>query len=185
MVVIVECHGAEQLQATLTVFHFQIVVSRPLPVVGHLAECLYAKAVTLRKNGLDADNGIHLGIVLGTRRGDDVHPLDVVRLQLFQFLSTLHFFVVDVDFGRTFGKDGEVAITTLYLWQHRKHIVSGADIFQQRVLNINGHAARSHLVLRYLAFNSNSFQCHRLWMHPYCTKFRLITKPIDGFVAHV
>ena len=166
MVVIVECHGAEQLQATLTVFHFQIVVSRPLPVVGHLAECLYAKAVTLRKNGLDADNGIHLGIVLGTRRGDDVHTLDVVRLQLFQFLSTLHFFVVDVDFGRAFGKDGEIAFATLHAGQHGENIVCCSDIFQHRVLNIHGHAARGHLVLRNLSLYCHIPQGICVGLHP-------------------
>ena len=165
MVVVIDHHVSEHLQTARAIFYRGIVVGCPFLVIFYLAGCLHADAVVLTLLRLYADNRPDFCIVLGTRRGNDIHAFDVGGLQPLQFVGVLYFFVVDVDFRCTFGKDGEVTVATLYLWQHRQHIVSRTDILQQRVLNIDGHASRGHLILWTFALHHHFTQLFRVGLH--------------------
>ena len=104
---------------------------------------------------------------------------------MFQLLLGIpHLLVVDIDFWCALGKHGEVAITALHLWQHRQHIVSRADIFQQRVLNIDGHAARGHLVLRTIAFHYDLAQRLCVGLHLNVTNIALPCVYIHCYISY-
>ena len=120
VVAIVECRIARNLQPARAVLQGQVVVVVPLVVARCLAVGLHAKAVALWSDSADADHGVYLGIVLRSGGGDDVDVLDVIRLELLQFLGVAHLLVVDVDLRLTLRQDGEFAIATLHHRQHRE-----------------------------------------------------------------
>ena len=152
---IVECCIAKHLKPACAVFQSQVVVVVPLVVARCLAVSLDTEAVALRSECPDADHGIHLGIVLCTRCGDDIDVLDVIRLELLQFLGVAHLLVVDVNLWLALRQDGEFAIASLYHRQHRQQIVGRPHVMQERVLHLYRHSARSHPVLRHRTFHGH------------------------------
>ena len=185
MIAILENSDTKHFQSSRAISHRHIIVGSPLFIKCHLAICLYTDTVALMSLRLDAYDGTNLSIVLGSRRGDDIHALDVCGLQLLQLPWVLYLLVVDVYFRCPLGKDGEIAVAAFYLWQHRQHIVSSSHIFEYRVLNLYGHSACGHLVLWNLAFDRYTFQHLCFRVYPYSTKFATFTVPIHGLVTDV
>ncbi len=123
-----------------------------------MAVDLHTQAVALLADGLDTDDGADLGIVSRTRRGDDINALDVRRFELLQFLCVAYLLIIDIDLRLALGKDGELTVAPLHAGQHREQVVGCANVLQDGVLYLNGHAASSGLVLRNLALHGNVLQ---------------------------
>ena len=68
---------AEYLQPSFAMLHGHVIVGCQLVITLHLAICLHAYVVALMLLRLDANDSTDLGIVLGTRRSNDIHALDV------------------------------------------------------------------------------------------------------------
>ena len=184
VVAIVEGHGGEGLQAAGAVFEGQVVVGVPLVVLPRLAGGHQAEAVALRLQRLDANDGVHLGIVFRPRRGDDVHVLDVHRLELPELVGVAHLLVVDVDFGLALGHYGELAVLALHQGEHGKQVVGGAHVAEDAVLHINGHAAGGHLVLRYFALHGNSLHGIGLGVQGDGADVPCADQPRHGLIAY-
>ena len=156
--VIVERACAEDFQPARTVFNSEILVVSPPVVVFCLGVCLYAQSVVLSFDSLDTDNRPDFSIVFRTRRGNDVHAFDVRRFELLQFLCVAYLLIIDIDLRLALGKDGELTVAPLHAGQHREQVVGCANVLQDRVLYLNGHAARGGLILRYLALHHDVLQ---------------------------
>ena len=73
----VEGHIGKCLETCYVILQGQIVVVVPLVVSPRLAGGHQAQPFSLRLQGFDADDSIHLGIVACTRSSNDVHTLHV------------------------------------------------------------------------------------------------------------
>ena len=156
--VIVESTCAEDFQPARTVFYGEIFVVSPPIIVFCLGVCLYAQSVVMSFDSLNTDNRPDFSIVFRTRRGDDVNTLDVSRFELLQFLCVAYLLIVDIDLRLALGKDGKLTVAPLHARQHREQVVGCANVLQDRVLYLNGHATSSGLILRNLALHGNVLQ---------------------------
>ena len=77
---------------------------------------------------------------------------------MLQFLCVAYLLIIDIDLWLALGKDGELTVAPLHAGQHREQVVSCANVLQDRVLYLNGHAAGSGLILRNLALHGNVLQ---------------------------
>ena len=80
-------------------------------------------------------------------------------------MRVAYLFIIDVDFGLALGHDGKLAVTPLNTWQQGEQVISSTHIVENAVLNLDGHAARGHLVLRYLALYHHAADAVGLRMH--------------------
>ena len=169
--VIVESTCAEDFQPARTVFNSEILVVSPPVVVFCLGVCLYAQSVVMSFDSLDTDNRPDFSIVFRTRRGNDVHAFDFRRFELLQFLRVAYFFIIDINLRLALGKDGEPAVAPLHTRQHREQVVGCANVFQDRVLYLNSHAASCHLELRNLALHHDILQHDGVTTEAYVAHF--------------
>ena len=153
----VERYVGKRLQAACTIFQRQVVVVIPSVVSPGLACDHHTQSVALRLQRLDEDDGIHFGIVFGTWGGDDVDTLDVGRLQLFQIAHIAYLFIIDIDLRLALGQHFKLTVFALNERNHRQQVVGITDIVEQRVLHIDRHTARRHLILRNLTPHLNAF----------------------------
>ena len=77
MVAVIDHHVSEHFQTARAIFYRGIVVGCPFLVIFYLAVCFHADAVALMLLRLDANDCPDFCIVLGTRRSNDIHALDV------------------------------------------------------------------------------------------------------------
>ena len=154
---VVEPYVCKHLQTACTILQGQVVIVVPFVVPPRLAGGHKTESLALSLQRLDAYDGIHLSVILGTGCGDYLYVLDVCRFQLFQFAGIAHFLIVNIDFWLPFCQHAEFPITTLlHHWHHRQQIAGSADIVQDGVLDIHRHTTLCHLVLRYLALHHHA-----------------------------
>ena len=110
---VVKRYISRDLQSACTVFQSQVVVVAPFVILPRLTGSHQAEPIALRLQCPDTDDGIHLSVILGSRSNNNIYTLDVNRLELFQFDGIMYFFIIDIDFGLSFGQHIELAIATL------------------------------------------------------------------------
>ena len=117
---VVECHVGICLHSACTVFQGQVVVVVPFVVLPRLSGRHQTESVALCFQGLDADDGIHLGIILGSWGGDDIHAFDICRLQLLQLYGVAYLFVINIDFRLPFCQYLVLTVAGFHKRQHRQ-----------------------------------------------------------------
>ena len=185
VVSIIECHCGKSLQSASAVFQGQVVVVVPLVVLPRLSGCHQTESVALGLQRLDANDGIHLGIVLGTRSRNHVDALDIYRLQLFQFALIAYLFIIDIDLRLALGQHLKLAILTLNHGYHRQQVVSRTHIMQNGVLHIHRHPPLSRLILRYLALDLHTFHHIGLWQEGDSADMTHADVPGHRFIADI
>ena len=153
----VEGYVGKGLQSARAILQRQVVVVVPMVVAPCLTGSHQAQSVALGLQRPNADDGVHLGIVSGTRRCNHIYALDVCRLQLFQVGHVAYLLIVDIDFGLALGQHLKLTIFGLNQRNHRQQVVGIADVVKQRVLHIYRHAAIDHLVLRNFTLHLDTF----------------------------
>ena len=119
VVTVVECYVSRNLQSACAIFQGQVVVAAPLVVFPRIAGHHQTQSVALCLHCLDTDDGIHFGIVLGTRSRDDIYALDIHRLQLLQFALIAYFFIIDIYLRFAFGQHFKLTVFALHHRHHR------------------------------------------------------------------
>ena len=157
-VTVVEGDIGKHLEPSSAVSQGEVVVVVPFVVLRGLTHGLQAQPVALWLQRLDADHGVHLGIVSRSGCGDDVHALHVSRLQLPELAGVAYLLVVDVDLRLALGHHGVLPIGALHQRQHREQVGGRAYVVEDGVLHVDSHAAMRHLVLRNLAFHRDAVQ---------------------------
>ena len=128
--------GAKDIPATLAPVHIHLLAE-----VGRLAliptgSCVEPEAIACAPHRVDADHGLHRGVVACTRIANDLHVADVGRVQLIQLREIAHLTAVDVDLGLTLSKDGENALVIgRQRGQPTKHIIRRTSLTQHRALH--------------------------------------------------
>ena len=154
---VVESHVGKGLQSACAIFQSQIAIVVPLVVLPRITGRHQTESVALWLQRLDADDGIHFGIVFRSRSRDHIDALDVDRLQLFQFALIAYLLIIDINLWFAFGQYLELSVTALNHGNHRQQVVGIANVVEQRVLHIDGHTTRSRLILRNLTLDLNAF----------------------------
>ena len=68
-----------QVESSLAIVEIELLIERPVPLVGGGSDVVESKSLALRLLGEDADHGLYLGIVSGTGGMYHFYRLDVVR----------------------------------------------------------------------------------------------------------
>ena len=68
-----------------------------------------AKAFALRRLGANTDYRLYRSVVFGTRIGDNLYDLDVLRVELHKFIFVLYDTPFDIDKWRALAKHLETA----------------------------------------------------------------------------
>jgi hypothetical protein len=68
-----------QVESSLAIVEIELLIERPVPLVGGGSDVVESESLALRLLGEDADHGLYLGIVSGTGGMYHFYRLDIVR----------------------------------------------------------------------------------------------------------
>ena len=143
----------------------------------------------------DTYHRLNRRIVFGTWCGDYLYTLNIIRLELMQFVDIPYLTVIDINKRSTFGKHTHRAIRTdINARYFAQNICCGTYPANVGVLNFHHHTLTVHLYILTHGVNLYAFQIYRALMQHYrpyhtsavCLKCGLIshaTHPYYGFLG--